>query len=46
VRLVDSFDPAVAAGLAGVAALMALLGATLFRLGLRRYASGAVFTRA
>jgi ABC-2 type transport system permease protein len=46
VRLVDSFDPAVAAGLAGVALLMAGLGAIVFRLGLRRYASGAVFTRA
>jgi ABC-2 type transport system permease protein len=46
VRLVDSFDPAVALALAGVAALLLGLGAGLFRLGLRRYASGAVFTRA
>jgi ABC-2 type transport system permease protein len=46
VRLVDSFDPAVALVLAAVAASMAGLGALVFRLGLRRYASGAVFTRA
>src|SRR3954470_10819410 len=45
VRLVDSFDPAVALALAAVAALLLGLGAGLFRLGLRRYASGAVFTR-
>jgi ABC-2 type transport system permease protein len=44
-RLVDRFDLAVAAGLAGAAAFAVAAGAALFALGLRRYASGAVFTR-
>ena len=44
-RLVESFDPALAAVAVGVAAVFALLGWATFTLGLRRYASGAVWTR-
>src|SRR4051812_32481088 len=44
-RLVDSFDPAVAAALAGAAAFAVACAAGLFTLGLRRYSSGTVFTR-
>lgn len=45
-RLIDSFDPAVAAGMFGGAVAFALAGWALFTLGLRRYTSGAVWTRA
>lgn len=45
-RLVDSFDPAVAGASIGVALLFALAGWTAFTLGLRRYTSGAAWTRA
>jgi ABC-2 type transport system permease protein len=44
-RLVRDFDPAQALLLAAVAALFALLGWGLFALGLRRYASGSIWTR-
>lgn len=45
-RLVEDFDPAWAAGVAGVAVLMAVAGWAAFTLGLRRYTSGAVWTAA
>lgn len=45
-RLIDSFDTGEAALLAGAAGAFALLGWTTFTLGLRRYTSGAVWTRA
>jgi len=45
-RLVESFDPLVAAGSVGVALLFALAGWGAFTLGLRRYTSGATWTRA
>jgi ABC-2 type transport system permease protein len=44
--LLRDFDLGTALALAGSAVFFALLGITLFRLGLRRYASGAVWTRA
>lgn len=44
-RLVESFDPVLAGVALGVAAVFALLGWGTFTLGLRRYASGAVWTR-
>jgi ABC-2 type transport system permease protein len=44
--LVDDFDPATAAALVGAAAFFLALGALAFTLGLRRYSSGAVWTRA
>jgi ABC-2 type transport system permease protein len=45
-RLVDRFDIATAAALVGAAAFFVILGTTLFRLGLRRYSSGALWTSA
>lgn len=44
--LVDSFSPARAAALLGAAAIFAVGGWALFTLGLRRYSSGSVWTRA
>jgi len=44
--LLRNFDPATALALLAAAAAFALLGVALFRLGLRRYASGAVWTKA
>jgi ABC-2 type transport system permease protein len=44
--LLRGFDLGTALALAGSAVFFALLGIMLFRLGLRRYASGAVWTRA
>ena len=46
VRLVESFSPGQAAGLAAVAAAFALAGWATFTLGLRRYTSGSLWTRA
>lgn len=45
-RLVERFDPVLALVAGAVAALFALAGWATFTLGLRRYASGAVWTRA
>lgn len=45
-RLVDDFDPAWAAGVVGVSMAFALAGWMVFRTGLRRYTSGAVWTTA
>jgi ABC-2 type transport system permease protein len=45
-RMVDSFDPRVAAGSLAVALGFAFAGWATFTLGLRRYTSGAVWTRA
>jgi ABC-2 type transport system permease protein len=45
-KLVESFDPLVALALAGAAAAFAAAGWAAFRLGLRRYTSGAVWTQA
>jgi ABC-2 type transport system permease protein len=45
-RLVHSFDPVLAAVVMVAGAGFLLLGSTLFALGLRRYSSGALFTRA
>ena len=45
-RLIDDFDVTDAALMAGVAAAFAVAGWTGFTLGLRRYTSGAVWTRA
>lgn len=45
-RLIDEFDPARAAALGGVAAGFAAAAAIAFTLGLRRYTSGSVWTRA
>lgn len=45
-RLIDDFDLPQAAALAGIAATFGLAGWTAFTLGLRRYTSGAVWTRA
>lgn len=45
-RLVDDFDPLTAAALGGAAGFFAALGTTLFHLGLKRYTSGALWTRA
>ena len=44
-RLVEEFDVGLALAAVGVAAAFALLGWGAFTLGLRRYASGAVWTR-
>jgi ABC-2 type transport system permease protein len=44
--LLRGFDTGTALALVGAAVFFSLLGITLFRLGLRRYASGAVWTRA
>lgn len=45
-KQVESFQPLVAVATVGVAALFAAGGWITFRLGLRRYTSGAVWTRA
>lgn len=45
-RLIDSFDVSRAAELAGVAGVFAFAGWATFTLGLRRYTSGSVWTRA
>ena len=45
-RLVDEFDPLLAAGTAAIAAAAMLLGVVTFNRGLRRYTSGAVWTQA
>ena len=45
-RLIDDFDLATAATLVGVAAFFAVAGWATFTLGLRRYTSGATWTRA
>jgi ABC-2 type transport system permease protein len=44
--LVDDFDPATALTLVAAAGFFVLLGAATFRLGLRHYSSGALWTRA
>jgi ABC-2 type transport system permease protein len=43
-KLMASFDPLVALGMLGASAAFALLGWASFRLGIRRYTSGAVWT--
>ena len=45
-KLVDDFQLTLAAGAAGAAAFFAVLGWATFTIGLRRYTSGAVWTRA
>ena len=45
-RLVDEFDPQVAAALLAMAGLFLVLGWTTFHAGLKRYTSGAVWTAA
>jgi ABC-2 type transport system permease protein len=45
-KLVDSFDPALAAASIGVAVAFAFAGWLTFTLGLRRYTSGSVWTQA
>ncbi len=45
-RLIDDFDPLVAAGGFAVSALFLVAGVTTFHLGLRRYTSGAGWTPA
>jgi ABC-2 type transport system permease protein len=45
-RLIDDFDPAWALAMVGVAATFVVLGVAVFSAGLRRYTSGAVWTRA
>lgn len=45
-RLVDEFDPRLAAALLGMAGLFAALGWMSFHAGLKRYTSGAVWTAA
>ncbi len=45
-RLIDDFDPVLAAALLGMAVLFVALGALAFRAGLSRYTSGSVWTRA
>ena len=45
-KLIDSFDVSVAARLAAVAATFAVAGWATFTVGLRRYTSGSVWTRA
>jgi ABC-2 type transport system permease protein len=45
-RLIDDFDPVVAGLLFAVALAFAFTGWATFTLGLRRYASGAIWTRA
>jgi ABC-2 type transport system permease protein len=45
-RLIDGFDPPLAAAAVGIAAAFVLLGWLTFRAGLRRYTSGAYWTRA
>jgi ABC-2 type transport system permease protein len=45
-RLIEEFDAGRAAALGGAAAAFAIAAATTFTLGLRRYTSGSVWTRA
>lgn len=45
-RLLDSFDLPEAAALAGIAGAFAVASWVTFTVGLRRYTSGAVWTRA
>jgi ABC-2 type transport system permease protein len=45
-RLVDRFDPTLALGALAAAAFFLAAGWTMFTLGLRRYTSGSVWTRA
>ena len=45
-RLVDHFDPVLAAAALAAACVFALIGWASFTLGLRRYTSGSVWTRA
>lgn len=45
-RLVDSFDPTMAVALGAVAVAFAVMGWAVFTLGLRRYTSSGVWTRA
>lgn len=45
-RLVDDFEPWTALGMVGASLFFAFAGWALFTLGLRRYTSGAVWTRA
>lgn len=45
-RLVDDFEPRLAAAMLGMAALFLALGWTSFHAGLKRYTSGAVWTAA
>ena len=45
-KLIDTFQPALAAAALGIALAFAVSGWALFRAGLRRYTSGAVWTRA
>ena len=44
-RLIDDFSIARGAGLLGAATIMAILGWTVFSLGLRRYTSGSAWSR-
>jgi len=45
-RLVDDFDATTALALVGASAFFVVLGVQMFSLGLRRYTSGALWTRA
>ena len=45
-RLVEHFDPWLASGFLGVAALLAAAAGAMFSLGLRRYTSSSLWTRA
>ena len=45
-RLVDDFDPRLAAAMLGMSGLFLVLGWTTFHAGLKRYTSGAVWTAA
>lgn len=45
-RLIDDFDPRMAAAGAGIAVLFLVVGWSVFHAGLRRYTSGAYWTRA
>lgn len=45
-RLIDSFDPRLAAAMVGVSMLFVAAGIVVFTVGLRRYTSGAVWTQA
>jgi ABC-2 type transport system permease protein len=45
-RLIDDFDPWWALAMLGVSALFVVIGVATFSAGLRRYTSGAVWTRA
>jgi ABC-2 type transport system permease protein len=45
-RLIDDFDPVVAATMLGISSLFVVLGWVAFHAGLKRYTSGAVWTQA